>query len=555
MSPPALRRVKQLYASFVRYDYDFIVIGSGFGGSVSALRLADKGYRVAVLEMGRRWTPELLPRTNWALSRWLFAPRLGLNGFFSMRLFRHVMVLHGNAVGGGSITYANTLLAPPDSVWDQGTWAGLEDWRRVMPQHYATARRMLGVVTNRLFGPADHKLKAIAEICGVGHTFSPTEVGVYFGEDGEPPGTAHADPYFGGEGPERRTCIGCGGCMIGCRYGAKNTLDLNYLHLAERKGARVVPETRVVDVRPSGGSVDGAEGYEVTSVPAARILGGGRTRLTCRGVVFAASSLGTQDLLMRLKDDGALPRLSGALGRNVRTNAESLIGIRYPGGEDLSTGIAIGSGIYLDAHTHIEATRYPKGSDAMGFLLTVLTRGRPGWTRIGTWLGTLLKLLLTRPLATLRTLVPFGFAKETLILLVMQNVDGRLGMRLRRPWYWPFTRSLATTGESIPTFIPAANELAIKGAQATGGVAATSIIEILFNIPMTAHCMGGAAMARSSEEGVCDGRNRVFGYRNMYVCDGSMIGANLGVNPSLTITALTEHAMSHVPPAAAGAWD
>ena len=535
-----------MYASGV-HDYDYIVIGSGFGGSVAALRLTEKGYRVAVLEMGRRWTPDRLPLTNWSLRRWLFAPRLGFHGFFSMRLFRHVMVLHGNAVGGGSITYANTLLVPPDSVWSDGTWAGLEDWSRVMPQHYATARRMLGVVTNPLLGPADEKLRVIADACGVADSFYPTEVGVYFGQPGDPPGTARADPYFGGEGPARQSCIGCGGCMIGCRHGAKNTLDLNYLYLAEKQGARVIPETRVVDVRPLG-AADGADGYRVTSVRAASILRAGRTELTCRGVVFAASSLGTQDLLLRLRLSGALPQLSAALGRNVRTNAESLIGVRYPG-EDLSTGLAIGSGIYLDQKTHIEAIRYPRGSDAMGFLLTVLTRGRPGLTRIGTWLWTLLWLLLTRPLITLRTLVPLGFAKETLILLVMQNVDGRLTMRLKRPWYWPFARTLTTAGARVPTFIPAANELAMKGAKATGGVAATSIVEILFNVPMTAHCMGGAAMAKSGEEGVCDGRGRVFGYLNMYVCDGSMIGANLGVNPSLTITALAEHAMSHVPAA------
>ena len=548
----ALTRVKQMYASCVRYDYDFIVIGSGFGGSVAALRLSEKGYRVAVLEMGRRWSAESLPHTNWALHRWLFAPWLGLNGFFAMRLFRHVMVLHGNAVGGGSITYANTLLVPPDSVWDQGTWAGLEDWRAVMPQHFATARRMLGVTTNRILGPADHRLKAIAASVGAAHTFYPTEVGVFFGRPDDPPGTEYPDPYFGGAGPARRSCIGCGGCMIGCRYDAKNTLDRNYLFLAERAGVEVHAESRVVDVKPLG-AADGADGYAVTSVRTGSWLGLGGRRRTCRGVVFAASSLGTQDLLFRLRDRGSLPHVSAALGRDVRTNAESLIGIRYPGGEDLSTGIAIGSGIYLDQYTHIEATRYPRGSDAMGFLLTVLTRGRPGWTRIVTWLVTLTKLLLTRPLVTLRTLLPFGFAKETLILLCMQTVEGRLTMRLSRPWWWPFRKTLRTDGARVPTYIPAANELVIKGAAATGGVPGTSIVEVLLNIPMTAHCMGGAVMARTPTFGVCDSKSRVFGYHNMYVCDGSMLGANLGVNPSLTITALAEHAMSHVPPASAGA--
>lgn len=540
----------------MRYDFDFIVIGSGFGGSVSALRLAEKGYRVAVLEMGRRWTAGDLPRSNWAIARWIWRPRLGLRGFFGIRVFRHVMVLHGNAVGGGSITYANTLLVPPDTVWTQGTWAGLCDWRRVMPQHYATARRMLGVTTNRLFGPADERLKTMAAATGVAHTFHPTEVGVFFGAEGEAPGTEHADPYFGGEGPARRTCIGCGGCMIGCRYEAKNTLDRNYLYLAERRGASVFAETRVVDVKPLGGSAEGTGGYEVTTVRSTSLLAAGRHRFTCRGVVFAASSLGTQELLFRLRQRGSLPRISEALGDQVRTNAESLIGVRYPGcRDDMSKGIAIGSGIYLDPHTHIEATRYPRGSDAMGFLLTVLTLGRPGWTRIVTWLGTLLRMLVTRPIATVRTLLPFGFARETVIFLCMQTLDAHLRMRWRRPWYWPFSRTLVSEGDRIPTFIPAANAFALAGAAATHGVAGTSITEILFNIPMTAHCMGGAVIGGSPELGVCDWRCRVFGYRNMLLCDGSVLGANLGVNPALTITALTEHAMSHVPPLSEQRWD
>ena len=536
-------------------DYDFIVIGSGFGGSVSALRLAEKGYRVAVIEMGRRWTPETLPRTNWSLARWIWRPALGLRGFFSLRLFRHAMVLHGNAVGGGSITYGGTLLVPPDSVWDEGTWAGLADWKRVLPAHFDTAKRMLGVTTNRIFGRADRRLKAIAEAKGLGQSFFPTEVGVFFGEAGDPQGTSYPDPFFGGQGPARSSCVACGGCMMGCRWGAKNTLDKNYLFLAEAKGAEVMAETKVVDVRPTGASPEGATGYEVRTRPSTRLFGGKARRLTCRGVVFAASSLGTQDLLFRLKQGGSLPRISAALGRSVRTNAESLIAVRYPGaGEDFSDGIAIGSGIQLDRHTQIQTVRYPRGSDALGVLLTVMAPGPGGWTRIFAWLWTLLRLLATRPLATLRTLLPFRFARETMIFLCMQNLEAELTMRLKRPWYWPFRKTLATGGEPVPAFIPAANDFAGKVAEATGGIAATSIVETLFGMPITAHCMGGAAMAASPEAGVCDGRNRVFGYRNMYICDGSVLSANLGVNPSLTITALTEHAMSHIPQAALQNW-
>lgn len=540
----------------IPYDYDFIVVGSGFGGSVSALRLVEKGYRVAVLEMGRRWGSETLPKSNWAIARWIWRPALGLRGFFSMRLFRHVMVLHGNAVGGGSITYANTLLVPPDSVWDEGTWAGLADWGTILPAHFDTAKRMLGVNTNRIFGWADERLRALAEAEGVAHTFYPTEVGVFFGEPGDPPGTPYPDPFFDGQGPPRSSCIGCGGCMIGCRHEAKNTLDKNYLFLAAAKGAEVLAETKVVDVTPIGALPDGAEGYEVCAVPSSRLFGAKARRLTCRGVVIAASSLGTQDLLFRLKQAGSLPNISDALGKHVRTNAESLIGVRYPGSsKDFSNGIAIGSGIQLDEKTHIQAARYPRGSDALGTLLTVMAPGAAGGTRIFSWLWTLLRLLLTRPVATLRTLLPFGFARETMILLCMQNLEGELTMRLKRPWYWPFRKTLVTEGERIQASIPAANNFASTAARETGGIAVTSIVETLFDVPTTAHCMGGAVMAATSADGVCDARNRVFGYRNMYICDGSVLSANLGVNPSLTITALTEHAMSHIPLSARQKWD
>jgi cholesterol oxidase len=540
----------------MQFDYDYAVIGSGFGGSVAALRLAEKGYRVAVIEQGRRWTEADLPETNWSLSRWIWRPSLGLHGFFGISFFRHFVVLHGNAVGGGSITYGNVLLVPPDRVWRQGSWCGLNDWERVMPGHYATARRMLGATTNRMLGPADLRLKELARGIGAEKSFYRTEVGVFFGNDGDEPGTAYPDPYFGGEGPARKSCIACGGCMVGCRHLAKNTLDKNYLHLAEKRGAKVIAESKVVDVRPMGGREDGADGYRVQFASLARGSRGRRQWVTCRGVVFAASSLGTQDLLFRLRGRGSLPRISGALGTHVRTNAESLIAIRFPGSKtDLSQGVAIGSGIYVDEHTHIEAVRYPNGSDAMSLMATVMTRGRLGRAPRLAWFATLLGHLISRPIATLRALSPWGWARETMILLCMQTLDGHLTMRLKRRWYWPFSRTLTTHGRRIPTYIPAAHEFAMKAAEAAGGVPQATITEILLNVPMTAHCLGGAAMGRTRAEGVCDGRNRVFGYRNMYICDASMIGANLGVNPSLTIAALTEHAMSHVPARAEQKWD
>lgn len=525
-----------------RHDFDYIVIGSGFGGSVAALRLSDKGYRVGVLEQGRRWTPETLPRTNWSLSRWLWMPWLGLRGFFSLRFFRHVVVLHGNAVGGGSITYANTLLVPSPEVWRQGEWADLLDWDAVMPAHYATATRMLGVARNRRIGPADERLRELCDAEGLGDAYRLTGVGVYFGSDDEAPGTPHRDPYFDGAGPARASCIGCGGCMIGCRHGAKNTLDINYLYLAERRGAQLRAETRVLRIRPLN-DADGDAGYRV-DVREGRGLFARRRTLTAKALVVAASSLSTQDLLLRAKARGDLPALSAMLGKRVRTNAESLIGVRFPGSDvDLSQGIAIGSGVQLDADTHVEATRYPAGSDAMGLISTLMARGRRDWLRV------FARMLLREPRQLWRVLRPRDWARESMILLCMQTIDGHLDMRLERRWFWPFRKMLQSHGPRIPTSIPQANAFAEKLAARFGGVALTSVTEMLFDIPMTAHCIGGATMGADDAHGVCDAQGRVHGYRNLYVCDGSLISANLGVNPSLTITALAEHVMSAIPSA------
>ncbi len=537
------------------WDFDFIVVGSGFGGSVSAHRLTEKGYRVAVIEMGRRWKSEDLPKSNWELSRWIWRPRLALRGFFNISAFRHVMILHGCAVGGGSITYANAMLIPRDSIWESGSWAGLADWKTEMPAHYREASRMLGVTENRILGPADRILNRAADAAGVGHTFYRTNVAVFQPPEGEDGGKTYPDPYFAGEGPERATCIGCGGCMMGCRHNAKNTLDKNYLYLAEKRGCRVFPETRVVDVVCLNGTQDGSDGYEVSTVKSTAPFGRAR-RLTCRGVVFAASALGTMDLLFRLKQKGSLPAISDQLGNRVRTNAESLIGVRIPGNlQDLSKGIAVGSGIYLDDQTHIEVVRYPAGSNAMSLLSTLLIEGSPGWRRILLWLATLAVSLLRHPAGTWRSLRPSGWAKETLILLCMQTLDGHIDMRLRRRWFWPFRKTLVSRGRKVPTFIPPANEFANRIADMTDGIALSMITEILFNIPGTAHILGGSPIGNSPEDGVVDQRDRVFGYKNMYVCDGSVIAANLGVNPSLTICALTERAMSHIPRASVAEWN
>ncbi|MBA3452506.1 MAG: GMC family oxidoreductase [Deltaproteobacteria bacterium] len=523
------------------HDFDYVVVGSGFGGSVSACRLAEKGYSVGVIEMGKRWTEADFPKTTWNLRKWLWRPGLKLFGFYNMRPFKHVMILCGNAVGGGSITYANTMLVPPPSVWNDGSWKGLADWEREMPAHYATARRMLGVAKNPILGDADHMLKRMAEDQGFGPSFYQTDVAVYFGAEGDAPGTLHPDPYFDGEGPPRRSCVGCGGCMVGCRFNAKNTLDKNYLYFAEKRGAKILAETRVVDLKPLG-AADGSDGYELTVESSTAWLFKQRRTITARHVVLSASALGTMDLLMRCKN--SLPAVSERLGHDVRTNAESIVGVRFPGNEhDMSKGIAIGSGIHIDDYTHIEAVRYSRGSDALGLIATLFVAGK-GWRRIFAWLWNGMK----HPIKFIRAAWPFGFARQTLIFLVMQTIDATLTFELRRRWFWPFTRLLCSAGMRIPTNIPLANVFTERAAAKFGGIPITSTSEILFDLPMTAHCIGGCVMGNDAAHGVIDAQHRVFGYQGLYVIDGAALGANLGVNPGLTITAMAERAMTFIPP-------
>jgi cholesterol oxidase len=525
------------------FDFDWLVIGSGFGGSVSALRLAEKGYSVGVIECGRRFADDEFPRSTADLKRYFWRPRLGMKGIFRLTTFKDVTVVSGCGVGGGSLGYANTLYVPPKAFFEDRQWADMEDWEAELAPHYEEGQRMLGVVQNPYSDPADQLLRELGEQLGVGATYKKTPVGVYFGE----PGETVPDPYFDGHGPERTGCMLCGRCMVGCPHGAKNTLVKNYLYFAEKRGARVMPERTAVDVRPVG-SADGAEGYEVVTLRSGAWLRKDRRVHHARGVVVAAGPLGTNKLLQRCRLNGSLARISPRLGELVRTNSESVLTVTVPEDypDDLTRRVAITSSIYPDPNTHIETVTYGNDGDSMHRLYTLLVGD-------GTRLTRPLKLLgqiVLHPRRLAKVLFPKHWSRRTIIILVMQTLDNAIALRPRKgPFGSLWLQTEQDPGRPTPTFIPVANQTAEWFAERTGGIAQSSVFEALFNIPTTAHILGGAVIAPDAEHGVVDSRQRVFGYENLLVCDGSAIPANVGVNPSLTITALAEHAMSHVPAA------
>jgi cholesterol oxidase len=537
------------------FDTDVAIVGSGFGGSVAALRLTEKGYRSTVLEAGRRWTPETLPETNWNLRRYLWAPRLGLRGFQRLTLLKDVFVLSGAGVGGGSVVYANTLYEPLEAYWSDPHWAHLSDWRDEYAPFYDQAKRMLGVATVPFTTPSDRVLQEVARHLGVADTYHPTRVGVWFGE----PGVRTSDPYFGGRGPDRVGCVRCGNCMVGCRYEAKNTLDRNYLYLAEQAGAEVLAEREVVDLVPLDEG-----GWRVVHERPGAWLRRDRQALTAEQVVLAAGALGTQRLLFTLRDRGRLPRLSQALGTLTRTNSEAIVGAtarRVPArahdgarcsdlttpeagatvadeGTGYAAGVAITSSIHPDENTHIEPVRYGEGSNSMGLLGTLMVDGGGRIPRPLRFVLTILR----RPVAFLRSLSLRRWSERTVILLVMQSLDNSLRVIRKRGL---FGRRLTTRpghGEQNPRWIPVANEAARVAAERIDGEPMGSIFEALFNVPTTAHLIGGCPIGETPDTGVIDPYHRVHGYPRLHVCDGSAITANLGANPALTIAAMTERA-------------
>lgn len=525
--------------------FDFVVIGSGFGGSVSAMRLTEKGYSVLVLERGKRFRDEDFAKSTWHIRKYLWAPALRCFGILQISPFRDVAVFHGSGVGGGSLGYANVLVEPSEAIYAAPAWRHLADWKTILRPHYDTARRMLGVTHNPRLWPADLVLKDVAEELGTGETFRPTDVGVFFDmSSAEVP-----DPYFGGEGPARRGCIYCGGCMVGCRHNAKNTLLKNYLFFAEKWGAQIWPECEVRDVRAlADGQPDGAR-YEVACRNATAWLFRPERRVRARNVVFSAGALGTMRLLFRCRDvTRSLPNLSPRLGDSVRTNGEDLLGsISRDSTPDYSQGIAISSVFHADGVTAVEPVRYPAGSGFMRLLAGPLIDSSK---IIPVRLFKMLAQIVRHPVDFLRAQVLPGWAQRTTIFLVMQTEDQHLRMRLGRGLFTLFRRDLVTKtekGQSLSGSVEIGHRVARAFARKTNGAPATAIFETLLNIPATAHLLGGCPMGRDVQGGVVDLKCEVHNYPGLYVVDGSIVPANPGVNPSLTITALAEYAMSHVP--------
>ena len=503
--------------------YDWVIVGSGFGGSVSAHRLTQKGYKVLVIEKGRRFEADDFPKTNWDLKRWMWSPSIGLKGIFKMSFLKHMTVLHGVGVGGGSLVYANTLPTPKSEFFESESWGDLAGWEAELAPHYQTAKRMLGATHNPLVTKGDQVMKEIAKDMGREDQFHPTEVGVFFGE----PDKKVSDPFFEGEGPDRVGCNFCGACMTGCRVGAKNTLDKNYLYLAEKHGAEVLAETEVTKVRPRD-----AGGYVVETKPS---FGKAAAReFSADRVILAGGVMGTMPLLLQMKEDAnGLPRLSDRVGDFVRSNSEALFGIISPDkGENFSKGVAITSILHADEHSHIEPVRYGEGS---GFFRTLLSVHSPGPTALARIWGALVAFA-RRPVRWLRALTVSDFAKHTQVLLYMRTLEGTLRMRLGRDVRTGFRRGLVTEVEdpsqAPSAFMEEATDLAERFADKVNGVPTTLVTETLLGVPSTAHILGGACMGASVETGVINAKHEVFNYPGLYVIDGSAISANPGVNPA-----------------------
>jgi cholesterol oxidase len=521
-------------------DFDWLVIGSGFGGSVSALRLAEKGYRVAVIERGRRYRDEDLPKSAWQFRSFVWAPALGLTGIMRNSVFRHVFTSTQTGVGGGSIVYGGVLYRAKPEFFEHAQWRTLGRWNELLAPHYDTAERMLGVRTVPFDSPSQQLIRAMAQHFGAEDTFTRAPTGVYFGE----PGKTVRDPYFDGEGPDRTGCTRCGSCLVGCRVGAMNSLMKNYLWFAEKRGAQILAEREVVDVTPLG-ATDGSDGYRVTTRRPGAWFARDRQTHTAQGVVFAGGSVGTNELLANCKYGGSLPRVSDRLGELVRTNSESVLTVRLPDDRKTWNDVTASSSVHIGHDTHIEFLTYGPNADFMSLLYTVLVGDGNRLTRPLKWL----RSIVLHPLRWVKTLWPIGWSRRMVMLLVMQSLDNAIALRARKRWFGRGYR-LATEqnrDKPSPTYIEIGNQAAEWLARHTGGIAQSNVLEALCNIPTTAHILGGAVIGADPSRGVVDQSLRVHGYENLLVCDGAAMPANPGVNPALTITALAEYAMAQIP--------
>ncbi len=516
------------------FDYDYVIIGSGFGGSVSALRLSEKGYKVLVIEKGKWFKSEDFPKTNWNLKKWIWEPKINLKGFFKMTFLNHVTVLSGVGVGGGSLTYANTLPVPKHDFFTSGSWEILNNWEKVLKPYYDIAYKMLGASTNPKLYVGDEVLKEIAKDIGKENNFEAAKVAVYFGEAGR----TVDDPYFKGKGPNRTGCTHCGACMTGCRYNSKNTLDKNYLYLAQQLGAEILAEKEVFNVSVLGAK-DGTDGYKIEFKSS--IGKKSRDSVITKGVIFSGGVVGTVPLLLKLKE-GSLPNLSNLVGCNVRTNNESLMLVTSTknSSEDFSKGLAIGSVLHTDEKSHLEAVRYGKGSSFFKLLTLPVVYSKYLIFRI---IGAV-SLVITKPIILFKTIFTKNYSERTTVLLFMQTLDSTLRIKLGK-----FTKMKTEKegGAKPNAFIPEALSLGNKFAEKVQGIPYANFTDVLLGTPTTAHILGGAVMGSNTSEGVIDKNCNVFGYKNMMICDGAMISANPGVNPSLSITAITEYSMNQIP--------
>lgn len=528
--------------------YDYIIIGSGFGGSVSAMRLTEKGYRVLVLERGKRYGAKDFPKTNWNIFKYLWLPAIRCFGIMGINFLDDLMVLNGSGVGGGSLVYASTHIEPGDAFYAAEEWAGLADWQTELAPHFKTANRMLGVRENPLFWPADYRLREIANELGQEETFKPTPVAIFFGA----PGETVADPYFDGEGPERAGCVHCGGCMVGCRHNAKNTLDKNYLYFAEKNGAEVRPEANVLGIRPLFGPQPGAARYEIEYEKVTDWVFKRKQQVQARNVIVSAGVLGTVNLLLKCRDEAkTLPQLSERLGWMVRSNSEALMGVTAREGDvDYSQGVAITSHFWLDEMTSVEPVRYSRGSSLMRNLAVPLVSLKgSGWQRFGRFVVEGMK----RPYDFLKARFLPDWARDSTILLIMQTAENRMRLKRGRSLFTLFQQGLVSERDDslpIPAVIDAGRSVVNRFAEKINGIPQSTMNDVLLETPSTAHILGGCGIGADERQGVIDSKHEVFNYPGLYVADGSVIPANLGVNPSLTITAMTERAMSLVPPVA-----